>query len=184
MQTYAREPRDLVSLLRGGTRDPFMLVARTARPNFHLQDLVGLRVASVSEVPTPWLCLQEDLRRAGLEPTRLNRSTTGTMSENAASLLRGEIDVVQLFEPYVEALVDSGAGHIWYAASTRGPTSYTTFYACRPLLSARRDECERMVRAIFRTQNGFTPHYPPNRGRDRRLLPRSTAPPHEGDRPL
>jgi NitT/TauT family transport system substrate-binding protein len=153
MQTYAREPQcDLVCFCEVVTRDPFMLVGRTARPNFQLQDLAGLRVASVSEVPTPWLCLQEDLRRAGLEPTRLNRSATGTMSENAAALLRGEIDVVQLFEPYVEALVDSGAGHIWYAASTRGPTSYTTFYACRPLLSARRDECERMVRAIFRTQ--------------------------------
>ena len=28
----------------------------------------GVRFASVAEVPTPWLCLQDDLRRAGVDP--------------------------------------------------------------------------------------------------------------------
>ena len=74
------------------------------------------------------------------------------MAENVAALRAGEVDVVQLFEPFVSALVADGAGHVWHAAATRGPTSYTTFYARRGLLTTRRDELRRMVRAIHRTQ--------------------------------
>ncbi len=112
---------------------------------------MGKRVATVSEVPTPWMCLQEDMRRAGLDPAKLDRVTDQSMASNAAALRRGEVDVVQLFQPFVEELIESGAGHIWHAAAERGPTSYTTLYARRALLTERRDECERMVRAIYRT---------------------------------
>jgi NitT/TauT family transport system substrate-binding protein len=73
------------------------------------------------------------------------------MAGNAAALRRGEFDVVQLFQPFVEELLEERAGHIWYAAAERGPTSYTTLYARRAVLAERRAECERMVRAIHRT---------------------------------
>jgi NitT/TauT family transport system substrate-binding protein len=153
MQAYHQIPGcDLVSFAEVVTRDPFLLMGREPRPDFALRDLLGLRVATVSEVPTPWMCLQEDLRRAGVAPARLSRLTDGTMADNVAALRRGELDAVQVFEPFVSALVADGGGHIWYAAADRGPTSYTTFYARRDLLSARRDELRRMVRAIHRTQ--------------------------------
>ena len=153
MQAYHQIPGcDLVSFAEVVTRDPFVLVGREPRPGFTLRDLLGLRVATVSEVPTPWMCLQEDLRRAGIAPARLSRMTDGTMADNVAALRCGELDVVQVFEPFVSALVADRAGHVWYAAADRGPTSYTTFYARRGLLSARRDELRRMVRAIHRTQ--------------------------------
>jgi NitT/TauT family transport system substrate-binding protein len=156
MQTYQQVPGcDLVSFAEVVTRDPFLLVGRTPKPDFALRDLVGLRVATVSEVPTPWLCLQEDLRRAGVAPGSLTRIADGTMAENRAALLRGEVDVVQVFEPFVSTLVEGGEGHVWYAAATRGPTSYTTFYARRGVLAARRGELQRMVRAIYRTQRWF-----------------------------
>jgi NitT/TauT family transport system substrate-binding protein len=45
------------------TRDPFFLVTREPRPAFTPAALIGQRLATVSEVPTPWLCLQHDLRR-------------------------------------------------------------------------------------------------------------------------
>jgi len=143
---------DLVSFAEVVTRDPFLLVGRTPRPGFRVADLLGLRLATVGEVPTPWLCLQEDLRRAGIAPGRLHRVGNRSMAENIAALRAAEVDVVQLFEPFVSALVAEGAGHVWYAAATRGPTSYTTFYARRGLLTARREEIRRMVRAIHRTQ--------------------------------
>ena len=149
MQAYQEIPGcDLVSFAEVVTRDPFMLVGRDERPDFVLHDLMGLRVATVSEVPTPWMCLQEDLRRAGLAPSRLTRVADRTMAENVAALGRGEVDVVQVFEPFASA----DAVHVWYAQAGRGPTSYTTFYARRGLLTARRDELHRMVRAIYRTQ--------------------------------
>ena len=152
MLTYDQDPEcDLVCFCEVVTRDPFFLVGREPRPDFKLADLGATRVATVSEVPTPWLCLQEDMRRAGLDPAKLDRIADRSMADNAAALRRGEVDVVQAFQPFVEELIEAGAGHIWYAAAERGPTSYTTLYARRALLAERRDECLRMVRAIHRT---------------------------------
>jgi NitT/TauT family transport system substrate-binding protein len=91
------------------------------------------------------------MRRSGLDPAKLDRVTGQSMSGNTAALRRGESDVVQLFQPFVEELLEEGTGHIWYAAAERGPTSYTTLYARRALLADRRGECERMVRALHRT---------------------------------
>jgi NitT/TauT family transport system substrate-binding protein len=152
MLTYEQDPAcDLVCFCEVVTRDPFFLVGREPRPDFKLADLTGKRVATVSEVPTPWMCLQEDMRRAGLDPAKLDRVADRSMASNAGALRRGEVDVVQLFQPFVEELIEAGAGHIWHAAAERGPTSYTTLYARRALLTERCEECERMVRAIYRT---------------------------------
>ncbi len=152
MHTYESEPDcDLVCFCEVATRDPFFLVGRREIPRFAFKDLTGCRVATVSEVPTPWLCLQEDMRRAGLDPSRLDRIVGRSMADNCAALQRGEIDVVQAFQPFVEELLERGDAHIWYAAAERGPTSYTTFYARRALLADRREECLGLVRAIHRT---------------------------------
>ena len=153
MQTYHRMPDcDLVCFGEVVTRDPFLLVGRTARPDFSVRDLLGLRVGTVSEVPTPWMCLQHDLRQAGVDPAHISRVSDRSMEDNCAALTSGTLDAVQVFEPFVSALVAAGTGHVWYAAASRGPTSYTTFYARRGVLIARRDELLRMVRAIYRTQ--------------------------------
>jgi len=101
---------------------------------------------------TPWLCLQENLRREGLDPDALPRITGRTMVDNAAALRRGEVDVVQLFEPFAEELITAGEGHLWYAAAARGPTAYTSFYMRRRVLAARRDEIKKLVRGLYRTQ--------------------------------
>jgi NitT/TauT family transport system substrate-binding protein len=153
MQAYQQTPGcDLVSFAEVVTRDPFLLLGREPRPDFVLRDLLDVRVATVSEVPTPWMCLQDDLRRAGITPSELTRIGDRTMADNVAALRRGEVDVVQVFEPFGAALLAEGAGHLWFAQASRGPTSYTTFYARRRLLAERQDELRRMVRAIYRTQ--------------------------------
>ena len=153
MQMYeSRADCDLVCFGEVVTRDPFLLIGREPRPDFALADLYGKRVATVSEVPTPWLCLQEDLRRAGLDPDALPRTADRTMADNAAALRRAELDVVQFFEPFAEKLIAAGVGHLWYAAATRGPTAYTSFYARHSVLAARRDEMKRLVRGLYRTQ--------------------------------
>jgi NitT/TauT family transport system substrate-binding protein len=102
-------------------------------------------------VPTPWLCLQDDLRRAGIDPATLDRISGPSMAENAAALRAGSIDGVQLFQPYAEELIASGAGHVWYAAADRGLTAYTVLVTRRALLDARRDELFAMTRAMART---------------------------------
>src|SRR5262249_52604466 len=72
-------------------RDPFFLVGRGDGGKFRLADLARLRFATVSEVPTPWLCLQEDLRQVGVDPDRLERIANRTMAENLAALRNGDI---------------------------------------------------------------------------------------------
>jgi len=147
-----RSDCDLVCFGEAVTRDPFLLLGREPRPGFKFADLMTMRVATVSEVPTPWLCLQEDLRRAGLDPAALDRVADRGMGDNMAALRSGTVDVVQLFQPLAEELAMTGSGHVWYAAATRGPCSYTTFYARRGTLAAKRDELLRLVRGLYRTQ--------------------------------
>jgi NitT/TauT family transport system substrate-binding protein len=132
-------------------RDPFSLVGATPSPEFKLADLLGKRFASVSEVPTPWLCLEGDLRAAGIDPARLERQIGRRMAESVAGLGSGEIDVAQLFEPFVELAVRGGF-HVWLPASARGRTSYTVFATTRQRLAAEPEPFRRMVRAMYRTQ--------------------------------
>lgn len=133
-------------------RDPFFLVGREPNPRFELKDLLDKRVATVSEVPTPWMCLQHDLRLAGLDPDRVTRISDRSMSENVAALRSGAVDVIQVFEPFVTQLEEEGAGHIWYAAASRGPATYTTFNAPRAFLEKQPETVRRMCRAMYRTQ--------------------------------
>ena len=64
---------DLVCFGEVVTRDPFLLMGRTPKPDFTLADLASVTLATVSEVPTPWLCLQHDLRLAGIDPAGIRR---------------------------------------------------------------------------------------------------------------
>lgn len=150
---YEQRPGcDLVCFAEAVTRDPFMLIGRTPRPGFRVEALVGMRIGTVSEVPTPWLCLQEDLRRAGVNSEALDRVADRLMPENMAALRGGTLDVVQLFQPFAEQLIAAGEGYLWYAAADRGPCSYTSFYARRGTLDAKRDEMLKLVRVLYRTQ--------------------------------
>ncbi len=150
--TYDRHPEcDLVLFAEAVGRDPFFLIGREARPDFAVDDLTALHLASVSEVPTPWLCLQEDLRRAGHDPAAVRRRPDATMGENEAALLAGDVDVVQVYQPYAERLVRAGC-HVWYAAATRGPTAYTSFYATRRRFEADPETMAAMARGLYRTQ--------------------------------
>jgi NitT/TauT family transport system substrate-binding protein len=142
-------------------RDPFSIVGRTANPGFRLSELAGLRFASVSEVPTPWLCLQQDLREAGLDPSRLDRVADRSMADNLAALRDGRLDAVQLFEPMVEVALTGGAGHVWHQASRRGRTSYTAFVTTRTRLSQQAEPLRRLVRAIHRIQQWLAAASPP-----------------------
>ncbi len=133
-------------------RDPFILVGHKRKSRFRFADLDGLRVAVACEVPTPWLTFQDDLARAGIAPSELNRTTDRPMAENVAALKAGEVDVIQVFEPYAEALVSAGEGHIWHRFAARGDIAYTTFYTTQDFAERERDVCRALVRGIFRAQ--------------------------------
>ena len=133
-------------------RDPFFLIGREPNLGFRMSDLVGPKVATVSEVPTPWMCLQHDLRLAGLDPRDLNRVSDRTMGENADALRAGEVDVVQVFQSFAEELIREGAGHVWYQAAERGLTTYTAFYASASFLRESPEAAFGMTRAMAKTE--------------------------------
>jgi NitT/TauT family transport system substrate-binding protein len=161
MKHHATNPgSSLVCFAEIVCRDPFSLVGRRPKPDFKLSDLSGMRFATVSEVPTPWLCLQEDLRHAGLDPERLDRIPDRSMAENLADLLEDRIDAAQLFEPVVEQALVSGGAHIWHEASSRGRTSYTAFVTTRDRLASEPEPLLRMTRAMYRTQQWISSHSP------------------------
>jgi NitT/TauT family transport system substrate-binding protein len=152
MLTHAADPRsDIVCFCDVVQRDPFFIVGREPNSGFSFADLAQIRFASVSEVPTPWICLADDIRRAGIDPDSLPRITGRSMAENAAALAAGGLDAVQLFQPYAEELIAAGRAHVWYAAATRGLTAYTTLVTRRSVLERQRDALLRMVRGMART---------------------------------
>ena len=61
---------DLVCFCDVVARDPFFVIGREAAARFPLRRSQGPRLATVSEVPTPWICLADDIRRAGVDPGR------------------------------------------------------------------------------------------------------------------
>jgi NitT/TauT family transport system substrate-binding protein len=148
----------LVCFCEVAARDPFFLVGKGDRPEFQLTDLPRLRFATVSEVATPWLCLQQDLRQKGVDPDQLARVVNGTMADNLEALRNGELDVAQMFEPYASIALQAGIGKILYAASTRGPTAYTAFLATRGSIERNRYAFAAMMRAVRRMQSWLYDH--------------------------
>jgi NitT/TauT family transport system substrate-binding protein len=159
MKAHDGDPNSpMVCFCEVAQRDPFFLVGTRDPSAFRLTDLQTLRVGSVSEVPTPWLCLQHDLRLQSVDPAQIDRVTDRTMADNLEALRRGELDVVQMFEPYVSMALQSGAGNILYAASSRGPTSYTAYLATRDSVRRNRAAFDAMVRATRRTLTWVAEH--------------------------
>lgn len=156
MKVQDSEPgADLVCFADVVARDPFFVIGATPRPEFHLADLAKVKFATVSEVETPWICLAHDLRQAGVDLDRLDRVSGPSMAENAAALRAGKLDAVQVFQPYAEELIASGAGHVWYAAATRGLTAYTTLVTRRETLARRGDDLFRMTLGMHRALRWF-----------------------------
>lgn len=138
---------DLVSFCEVVGKDPFQLVGRTPKSDFKIPDLVGIRFASFLEAPTPWLCLQEDLRRENIDPDSIDRTGDLPVPEVMDRFQKDEFDLVQLPEPYAQALVAEGHGHIWYETAWRGSCCFTTFSAKRSFIDAHQEEVGAMYRA-------------------------------------
>ena len=139
-------------------KDPFCLVGNSGT-SFDLRDLQHRVLGSVSEVPTPWLCLEQDLRDLGVDPGALERVAGNTMPANLEALAQGGIDVAQVFEPFVTLAERQGA-RVLYAASARGYTAYTTFLSTVASIGRNREAFEAMIRAVERFGPWLDAHGP------------------------
>src|SRR5260370_11823677 len=116
MMVHDKEPgADLVCFCDVVARDPFFIMGARPKPQFTFADLSALKLATVSEVPTPWICLADDLRRAGLDLSRLARVSDRTMEENQGALPAGKADSIQVFHTHSARLISSGARPPWVA---------------------------------------------------------------------
>ena len=151
MQAHDKDTHSpLVSFCEVVSHDPFFLIGKSGafkQRAFTPADVASLRFASVSEVPTPWMCLQQDLRDAGIDPAKVERISGRAMTRNYQALQAGDLDAMQAFEPFVSMAEKDGAGEPLYAASTRGPTSYTAFIATRYACAKHHDAFAAMTRA-------------------------------------
>jgi NitT/TauT family transport system substrate-binding protein len=138
------------------SHDPFFLIGNSRK--FKLSDLADLRFATVSEVPTPWMCLQHDLREAGVDPATIMRISDRTMPDNYAALRAGQLDVLQAFEPFASQAETDRAGEILYAASSRGPTVYTAFITTRSKVAAHHDAFVAITHALAKMQQWLYAH--------------------------
>ena len=129
-------------------KDPFFLVGSAREKQFHLSDLVGKKIGVVTEVPTPWLCLQQDLRDVGISVDVLQVNSDRTMGQNLEALAAGTIDYAQYFEPFVSQTLANGSGVVLHAANSRGPTAYTTFISTRKIIAEKKALFEAMIRAV------------------------------------
>jgi NitT/TauT family transport system substrate-binding protein len=129
-------------------KDPFFLVGASREKEFHLSDLVGKKFGVVTEVPTPWLCLQQDLRDVGVSIDSLQVNSDRTMGQNLEALAAGTIDYAQYFEPFVSQTLANGVGVVLHAANSRGPTAYTTFISTRKIIAQKKASFEAMIRAV------------------------------------
>lgn len=157
---FERTEGSLVAFCEVAAKDPFFLLRRKQGEPFELKDLVSLRFASVSEVPTPWLCLQQDLRDASVDPTKLTRVADRSMQENLDALVRGELDVIQVFEPYVSLALVHQDLEVVHAASQRGYTAYTTFISTFEGMQRNHAGFEAMILAIEQFRPWLATHGP------------------------
>jgi NitT/TauT family transport system substrate-binding protein len=117
---------------------------------FRLADLARMRIATLGEVPTPWLCLQEDLRQAGIDPARLNRIGDRCMAENLNAFKRGTDRGSSVFRTRRRRSLGLGQGPPM-VRSEHAAVSYTVFVTTRDRLVRDAEPLLRMVRAIQRT---------------------------------
>jgi NitT/TauT family transport system substrate-binding protein len=159
MKAHDTQPNSpLVCFCEVVARDPFYLVGSNQRPEFQLAELTSLKFAAVSEVPTPWMCLQHDLRDKGIDPTRLARAAEQPMAKNFDALCNRDLDAVQVFEPFASMALQKGAARILYAASARGPTVYTTFITTRGAIERHGASFAGMSRAVQRMRGWLREH--------------------------
>ena len=157
---FERTGGSLVAFCEVAAKDPFFLLRRRQTTPFELKELVNLRFASVSEVPTPWLCLQQDLREVGVDPAQLNRVADRSMQENLDALIRGELEVIQVFEPYVSLALANANLEVVHAASQRGYTAYTTFISTFDGMQRNHAGFEAMISAIEKLRPWLAAHGP------------------------
>ncbi len=129
-------------------RDPFLLIGRTPEKAFTPAALAGKRLAVATHAPTPWLLLQEDIRRHGVDPAAIVREDPVEPDAALNRLAAEGFDYVLAFEPWASLAEQSGRGFVVSAGAKRGPLAFTSFYAPASFAVDRPDAARALVAGL------------------------------------
>ena len=165
MRTYVAAdraaPRRLVNIAEVNSRDGFFLLARRPAEPFRWPDLIGKRVILFAEAPTPWMCLQDVLRRHGVDPQRIAAVHVLRVPEALEGFRAGQADYLQTAQPMAEELIQAGAAHLAAAmGEVVGHIPYTAFVVTPEFRAAQPALCQRAVTALARAQRWMASQEP------------------------
>jgi NitT/TauT family transport system substrate-binding protein len=142
------EPFIPIHFARLNNGDGFFLVGRQPVPEFDLEQLLGRRLITFTEAPTPWYVLRGLLKERGLDPDEIETIESLPAAEAAARFEAGEGDFIQCPGQIAEALVMSGAGQVVAEmAIEAGEIPYSSYSASREFLEREPDAVRAFARA-------------------------------------
>lgn len=153
MAAYDKDPdgANLVCFGLAVARDPFLIIARTTDPDFTPAKLLGRRLLVATHAPTPWLLLQEDVRRLGLDPAAIWREDGTDPMDAFRRLQSRDADYVLAFEPWGSLAERDGIGAVVSAGAKRGMLAFTSFYANRAFINNRADSVRLLTEGLRRS---------------------------------
>ena len=138
---------DLVCFGLAVARDPFMVIGAEPDPEFTPAKLIGRRLAVATHAPTPWLLLQEDVRRLGLNPAAIRRDDPVEPEDALRRIAAGDLDYMLAFETW-GAEAEARGMAVLSAGARRGPLAFTSFYAPKAFLDDRADAARALVAGL------------------------------------
>ena len=152
-------PSHLLSIAEVNSRDGFFLLARERAADFRWSDLAGARLILFAEAPTPWLCLQDLLRRHGIDPSTVKVLAGLPVPAAVETFLAGGADFLETGQPAAEALLERGAAHLAAEVGAHvGHITYTSFIVTPETRDARPELCRAAVTALARALRFMAEH--------------------------
>ncbi len=147
------EPQRFVAIAEVNSRDGFVLVSHEPVGEFRWADLAGVRLILFAEAPTPWMCLQDVLRGADVNPEQVAVIRDLPTPQAIEALFAGRGDYLQTGLPAAEELIDEGRAHLVTAmADAVGHVPYSSLLVTPEFRDHHPDLCQRAVRALARVQ--------------------------------
>lgn len=129
-------------------RDPFLIIGAEPDPDFAIANLPTRRLAVATEAPTPWLLLQEDVRRLGFDPTSIELTDPVNPIDALEGLANSRFDYVLAFEPWGSKAELEGTGSVLSVGARRGPLAFTSFYGSRDFVIKRPTAVSALLRGL------------------------------------
>ena len=152
-------PNRLLSIAEVNSRDGFFLLARGPAADFRWNNLAGARLILFAEAPTPWLCLQDVLRRHGVNPSTVTVLAGLPVPAAVEAFLAGEADYLETGQPAAEALLERGVAHLAAEVGAHvGHITYTSFIVTPETRDARPELCRATVTALAQALRFMATH--------------------------